>query len=736
MGITFQETDKVFYLHTRNTTYVLQIFKEKYLAHLYWGRKLSSLHPENVLFVQNTCGAGNPDRADQTYTLQQLRQEYPTQGASDYREPALTACYADGSIMTELWYKSHRIYEGKPSLEGLPAVYVESDSEATTLEITLAEPRKGLEVTLLYTVMEDYDVLTRSVRVKNLSQQSVTLDGIYSASVDFHTDEFEMITLNGAWGKERAPERIAVRRGMSRVGSVRGASSHQANPFIALVHPRTTEEAGDAYGFNFVYSGNFAAGAEVDENGYTRAFMGIHRDMFSWELEPMAEFTAPEVVMVYSPNGLGEMSRIYHRLYRERLCRGKFRDAIRPVLVNNWEGTYFDFNHEKIVAIARKAKEFGIELLVLDDGWFGKRKDDTSSLGDWFANMEKLPKGIEGLAEDVHALGLKFGLWFEPEMISRESELFRAHPDWCIHEPGREPMESRHQLILDFSRPQVRDYIVDTVSGVLDKAKVDYVKWDMNRHMTEYFSVALSPKNQRELCHRYMLGVYQVLERITTSHPDVLFECCSAGGGRFEPGMLYYMPQTWTSDNTDGVERLFIQHGTSYVYPFATMGAHVSAVPNHQVYRNVPLKMRGDVSMPGNFGYELDLTKFTEEEVEVVKGQVARYKELRTWLPKTDLYRLSSPFEGNTTVWEFVSEDKEKVYVSYFRILERANVREERIYLQGLCEDAMYLCKEDGKVYLGAELMYAGLYIPFPWDDTDYRGDYVSVTREFVKQKG
>ena len=735
MGITFNETDKVFYLHTKNTTYAMQIFKNKYLVHLYWGRKVASLHPENVLFVQNTCGAGNPDRADKTYTLQQVRQEFPTQGASDYREPALTACYTDGSLMTELWYKEHRIYTGKPQLKGLPSVYIQEDTEATTLEVVLEEKRKGLEVTLQYTVLEAYDAMTRSVRVRNVSTQPVMLESVYSASVDFSTDAFELITLNGAWGKERTPERIAVRRGMTSVGSVRGASSHQANPFVALVNPKTTEESGDAYGFNFVYSGNFAAGAQVDENGYTRAFMGINRDLFSWELKPMEEFTAPEVVMVYTSKGIGEMSRIYHKLYRERLCRGKYREAIRPVLVNNWEGTYFDFDHEKIVAIAKKAKEFGIELLVLDDGWFGKRNDDTTSLGDWFTNMEKLPKGIEGLAADVHALGLKFGLWFEPEMISRESELFGAHPDWCIHEPGREPMESRHQLILDYSRKEVREYIVKAVSDVLEKAKVDYVKWDMNRHMTEYFSAALSSTNQRELCHRYMLGLYEVLERITSQHPDILFESCSSGGGRFDPGMLYYMPQTWTSDNTDGVERLFIQHGTSYAYPFATMGAHVSAIPNHQVHRNVPLKMRGDVSMPGNFGYELDLTKFTEDETLLVKKQVERYKELRTWLPKASLYRLASPFEGNTAVWEFVSENKESIYVSYFRILERANVREERIYLQGLDETAEYFCKEDGNTYLGAELMYAGLYIPFPWNDADYRGDYVSVTREFVKQK-
>ena len=734
MGITFDKEEKVFYLTTNNTSYIMQIFKEKYVAHLYWGRRLGKLHPEDILLPKNLCCSGNPDHKDKTYTLDHLPQEYTTFGASDNRKASLEVTYADGSSMTELYYVSHEIYSGKPQIEGLPSVYVENDAEATTLEIVLREPRKNLEVTLVYTVMESYDVITRSVRVKNDSTEPVVLEKVYSALVDFNHDNFDMITLNGAWGRERYPERVKVRRGEQSVGSVRGASSHQANPFIALVSPQTTEDAGDAYGFNFVYSGNFSAGAQVDQNSYTRAFLGIRENMFSWELKQGEVFFAPEAVMVYSPEGLGGMSRIYHKVYRERLCRGVYRDSERPVLVNNWEGTYFDFTHEKIVDIAKKAKELGIELLVLDDGWFGKRKDDTTSLGDWFANKEKLPWGIEGLAKDVHSLGLKFGLWFEPEMVSKVSELYKAHPDWCIHVPGREPIESRHQLILDYSREDVREYIVNAVSDVLERAQIDYVKWDMNRHMTEFYSVALDAKHQKELCHRYMLGLYEVLEKITGKHPKVLFESCSSGGGRFEPGMLYYMPQTWTSDDTDGVERLFIQHGTSYVYPFATMGAHVSAIPNHQVHREVPLKMRGDVAMPGNFGYELDLTKFTDAETKLVKEQVEKYKTLRLWLPKAQLYRLASPFEGNTAVWEFVEEEKNRVYISYFRILERANSAEERVFLKGLEEDAFYKCLENGKVYSGAELMYAGLHIPFPWDDTDYRGDYVSVIREFIRQ--
>lgn len=734
MDITFDKENKVFYLATHSTSYIMQIFKDKYLAHLYWGRRLNKICPENVLVPKNLCGAGNPDHMDKTYTLDHLPQEYATFGASDYRKSALEITYGDGSTMTELYYESHRIYKGKPEINGLPAVYVEDESEATTLEIVLREQRKLLEVTLIYTVMEAYDVITRSVRVKNNSAESVILEKVYSALVDFNHDEFDMITLNGAWGRERYPERVKVRRGEQSVGSVRGASSHQANPFIALVSPQTTEEAGDAYGFNFVYSGNFSAGAQVDQNSFTRAFMGLNENMFSWELKSGEVFETPEVVMVYSAKGLGGMSRIYHKVYRERLCRGQYRDSIRPVLVNNWEGTYFDFTHEKIVDIAKKAKELGIELLVLDDGWFGKRKDDTTSLGDWFADKDKLPQGIEGLAKEVHALGLKFGLWFEPEMVSKVSELYKAHPDWCIHEPGREPIESRNQLILDYSRSDVREYIVNIVSGILESADIDYVKWDMNRHMTEFFSVSLDAKHQKELCHRYMLGLYEVLEQITQKHPKVLFESCSSGGGRFEPGMLYYMPQTWTSDDTDGVERLFIQHGTSYVYPFCTMGAHVSAIPNHQVHREVPLKMRGDVAMPGNFGYELDLTKFTAEESLMVKEQILRYKELRTWLPKAQLYRLESPFEGNTAVWEFVGEDENRIYLSYFRILERANSKEERVFLSGLAEDALYRCVETDKIYSGAELMYVGMHIDFPWNDAAYRGDYVSVTREFVRQ--
>lgn len=720
MSITVDKEAKVFHLQTKNTSYIMRVAKGRYLAHVYWGKKIKTLDMENAQINRGVCFDAMPDTQDKSYSLDYVRQEYPTGCQTDYRIPALEAEFADGSRAVELTFDSYVLTKGKPKLKGLPATYAESDSEADTLEIVLCDKLKSLKVVLMYTAYQELDVITRSVKVINESPDRVRLEKVMSASLDYETSDYDFIELPGSWGRERHIERTPLRSGLQSIESRRGASSHQLNPFFALAQKGANEEYGQVYGFNLVYSGNFTAGAEVDQIFQTRAYIGINGYDFSWLLESGESFQTPEAVLVYSAHGFGEMSRTYHRLYRKRLVRGKYRDAVRPILANNWEATYFDFNEEKILGLAKEAAELGIELLVLDDGWFGKRNSDNCSLGDWYVNKEKLPDGIAQLAKKVNDCGIKFGLWFEPEMVSPDSDLYRAHPDWCIHIPGRERTECRHQLTLDLSREEVCEYIIRTVSGILDEANIGYVKWDMNRHMTELGSAGLLPERQKEMPHRYMLGLYHVMEEIVSSHPDVLFESCSGGGGRFDPGMLYYMPQTWTSDDTDAVERLYIQYGTSLAYPISAMGSHVSAVPNHQANRITSLKMRGDVAMSGNFGYELDLMKFTDEEKEEVKKQIAQYKDLRTFIQSGDMYRLKSPFEGNTVAWQFVSEDGNDIFAAYFRILCEVNPGISRMKFTALDPDAVYEIVGEGKRYSGDELMEVGILVDF-WGDFQSR---------------
>lgn len=722
MAIIYDETQQVFHLQTPKTSYIMHIWREKYLAHVYWGKKIKSPDMENALISRVTGFSPVTDKED--YTLDFLCQEYPTGCGSDYRVPAISVLYEDGSRNARLLYQGHRIFKGKPKLKGLPATYVEKDEEAESLEITLTDAQKGLKVVLLYTAFEKIDAITRSVKVINAGKETVLLEKVLSASVDFETSGYDFLDFHGGWGKERFLERTPLHHGVQSIDSKRGSSSHQLNPFFVLASKETNEEYGDAYGFNFVYSGNFTAGVEVDQVDKMRAWMGLNDYDFTWKLMPQDEFQAPEVVMVYSGQGFGDMSRNFHKLYRKRLVRGKYRDEARPILVNNWEGTYFDFDEEKILGIAKEASELGIELMVLDDGWFGKRDDDTSSLGDWVVNKEKLPNGITGLAKKVNDMGLKFGLWFEPEMVSVDSDLYRAHPDWCIHVPNRIRTETRNQLTLDLSRKEVCDYIVEAVGKILDEANIAYVKWDMNRNMSELGSAGLSAERQKEMPHRYMLGLYDTMERVISAHPDVLFEGCSGGGGRFDPGMLYYMPQIWTSDDTDAVERLYIQYGTSYAYPISAMGAHVSAAPNHQTGRKTSLKMRGDVAMSGNFGYELDLMKFTEDEKEEVKKQVELYKELRTFVQSGDMYRLKSPFrdannDGNDTAWMFVSEDGKDIFAAYFRISCIVNGGIYRMKFTALDPQAKYEIVGEERQYYGDELMHIGLVFEM-W------GDYTS----------
>ena len=724
MPIIVNEKDKVFHLQTAKTSYIFGFLTSNTPVHMYWGKRLEKTPDINTLFIipykwpRSFCVVDGTTKDGDIFSRESLTMEFSTFGSSDLREPTFHAEYKDGSTVSDFEYKSYKITNGKKGIEGLPATYSENDSEAQTLEVTLTDKLTGLDIILQYGVFDKLNAITRSIRCENHGKNRAVIDRILSASVDFKTDKFDMIHLPGTWGRERVVTRVPVTKGYINVSSARGASSNTHNPFIALVSKDATENFGSAYGFSLVYSGNFLAGTYADYLNCTRAYIGINPFGFKWQLDPGDTFSTPEAVLVYSGEGIGEMSRIYHRLYRTRLCRGEYRDKERSCLINNWEATYFDFDEEKIVEIAKKAASCGIKLMVLDDGWFGKRDNDRSSLGDWFVDKRKLPNGIDGLCKKINALGMKFGLWFEPEMISPVSELYAKHPDWCIHVDGRDRKEGRNQLILDLSRDEVCDYIINSVNAVLDSANIEYVKWDMNRNMACVGSATLPSDRQGELYHRYMLGLYRVLEAIVSSHPHILFESCSGGGGRFDPGMLHYMPQTWTSDNTDALARIDIQYGTSICYPYSSMGAHVSAVPNHQVRRTTPISFRGNVAIPGQFGYELDLTKLSDEDIAEIKEQTKFYEKYGEVFHRGDLYRLRNPLGDYMSAIEFVSEDKNTVIVMLYSHKGTANAVLDYVCLGGLDAGAEYKKTENGEIWTGEALMNVG--IPF-MADTDYK---------------
>ena len=724
MPIIVNEKDKVFHLQTAKTSYIFGFLTSNTPVHMYWGKRLEKTPDINTLFIipykwpRSFCVVDGTTKDGDIFSRESLTMEFSTFGSSDLREPTFHAEYKDGSTVSDFEYKSYKITNGKKGIEGLPATYSENDGEAQTLEVTLTDKLTGLDIILQYGVFDKLNAITRSIRCENHGENRAVIDRILSASVDFKTDKFDMIHLPGTWGRERVVTRVPVTKGYINVSSARGASSNTHNPFIALVSKDATENFGSAYGFSLVYSGNFLAGTYADYLNCTRAYIGINPFGFKWQLDPGDTFSTPEAVLVYSGEGIGEMSRIYHRLYRTRLCRGEYRDKERSCLINNWEATYFDFDEEKIVEIAKKAASCGIKLMVLDDGWFGKRDNDRSSLGDWFVDKRKLPNGIDGLCKKINALGMKFGLWFEPEMISPVSELYAKHPDWCIHVDGRDRKEGRNQLILDLSRDEVCDYIINSVNAVLDSANIEYVKWDMNRNMACVGSATLPSDRQGELYHRYMLGLYKVLEAIVSSHPHILFESCSGGGGRFDPGMLHYMPQTWTSDNTDALARIDIQYGTSICYPYSSMGAHVSAVPNHQVRRTTPISFRGNVAIPGQFGYELDLTKLSDEDIAEIKEQTKFYEKYGEVFHRGDLYRLRNPLGDYMSAIEFVSEDKNTVIVMLYSHKGTANAVLDYVCLGGLDAGAEYKKTENEEIWTGEALMNVG--IPF-MADTDYK---------------
>ena len=712
MPILYNKDKNIFHIKASKTSYILQILESGHISHLYWGRKLNTEKIDYVIrkrywgsFLANTDNISE-------FMLEAIPQEYPGYGATDLRSPAIEIQFEDGTTATDFRYKAHNIYKGKNKLNDLPATYAENNDEATTLEITLKDTLKDIEIILSYTVFEKFNSITRNVKIINTGSEDVKILRVLSANVDFKDDKFDMIQLSGSWARERHFIRQPLRNGSQSIESRRGASSHGQNPFIALARKDTTENNGDIYGFSFVYSGNFLANVEVDMFSNARAQIGINPFDFTWLLKERETFQAPEAVLVYSSEGITGMSHIYHNLYGKRLARGEYRDKIRPILINNWEATYFDFNEINIKEIAKEASNLGMELFVLDDGWFGERNNDDCSLGDWFVNENKLKGGLKKLATEINDLGLQFGLWFEPEMVCPISELYKKHPDWCLHIPGRTRSEARKQLILDLSREDVCDYIIKSICDVLSSAPISYVKWDMNRNMTEIGSLSLPAERQREVAHRYMLGLYRVMEEITSRFPNILFESCSGGGGRFDPGMLYYMPQTWTSDNTDAIERLKIQYGTSLVYPNVSMGCHVSAIPNHQVDRMTPLNTRGIVAMSGNFGYELDITKLSDEEKEIIKEQVKEYKEIRETIQFGDYYRLSNPFEDNDVAWMFLSKDKDEVIVSFVRQSAVPHPKFVSIQLVGLDEDSSYEIVGEDTIIGGDELMYVGLNVP------------------------
>lgn len=704
MAITFNETTRIFTLTTAHTTYQMQADAQGYLLHLYYGARTAG-EMDYLLNYGDRGFSGNPNSAgsDRTYSLDALPQEYPSLGTGDFRNYALNIENADGSQCCNPVYITHEIAAGKYTLKGLPFVRAE-ENEAETLKIILEDPVTKVELHLLYGVLEKEDIITRSVIIKNAGKAPVTVKKAQSACLDFLHGDYDLIKFYGRHAMERNMERMPVSHESTRIGSRRGTSSHQYNPGVILAGKNTNEDSGSCYGMLFVYSGNFLVEAEKDQYDQTRIQMGLTDELFAYPLEAGAEFTAPEVILSYTNKGLSRLSQQYHHCIMNHICQGKYVHANRPVLINSWEAAYFDFTGDTIVELAKEAKALGIDMVVMDDGWFGKRNDDNSSLGDWYVNEEKLGGTLTKLIERVNAEGVKFGIWIEPEMVSEDSDLYSEHPEWAITIPGRKPVRSRNQLVLDFSRKEVRDEIFKRICAVLDQGNVEYIKWDMNRSLADIYAPNVT--------YDYVLGVYDFLEKLTNRYPDILIEGCSGGGGRFDAGMLYYTPQIWCSDNTDAINRTRIQYGTSFFYPVAAMGSHVSAVPNHQTGRVTSMHTRGVAAMSGTFGYELNPALLNAKEKAEIRAQLAQYREYQELIREGDYYRLSNPFQDNFAAWMVVSDDRSKALVSVIRLTAEANPPAAYVTLKGMEEDAFYREKTTGKVYPGAALMEAGILLP------------------------
>ncbi|MFC0276543.1 alpha-galactosidase [Enterococcus devriesei] len=707
MPISFDQKQQFFHLKNHEISYVIGIEKGKYLTHRYFGKALSSYHGCNELQRIDRGFATNPIPADRTFSLNALPMETSTQGNGDHRIANYQIRNQKGHNVTDFHFQDFDIYNGKKELTGLPSV---RSAKTTTLEIRLVDSIQQLEMILVYNLYEDFPVITRSARYRNLKDTPVYLENAGSLMLDLPRWNFDLITLNGAHTNEATLHRQALHPGIQKIESSRGTSSPQHQPFLALANPETTEFTGEVFAFHFVYSGNFTAQVEVEQYGSSRVQIGIQPETFEWKLTQDHSFQTPEVVMNYSEDGFNGMSQTFHRLYQTYLIPEQFSQQERPILLNTWEANYFDLSAEALLTQARQAKELGIELFVLDDGWFGKRNDDTSSLGDWSENREKLPQGLSSLAREIRQMGLKFGIWFEPEMVSKESELFRQHPDWALHVSDYPMTEGRRQLVLDLSRKEVQDYLIDQLGKQLASGQIDYVKWDMNRHLTEVGNTLLPADQQKESHHRYVLGLYRVIKTLTADFPTVLFENCSSGGGRFDPGMMAYMPQTWTSDNSDALCRTKIQYGYSYLYPPIMMGAHVSDVPNHQVGRLTPFSTRSWIAMSGNFGYELDLMKQSADNLRSMQEQINFYKAHRQLLQFGEFYRLQAPDTQFASAWLF-KNDQEALLI-YSNGLAQPAVPIHYLKTVYLDSDAIYQDTETENCYSGAELNQAGILIP------------------------
>lgn len=728
MSISCNQEKKLFTLETKSSTYQMQVDKYGFLQHLYYGRRVYG-QDMSYRFAYHDCGfSGNPhDVGNRIISLDTMPQEYTSTGVGDYRISSITAVNADGSRCASFRYKGYTVEEGKYSLPGLPAMY-DNGGEALTLIITMADDVTGLELKLYYGVFEDLDIITRSVVFSNNGEKAIRLEKALSLCLDMCYGEWDIIHFQGRHCHERIPERQPAAHCITKISSTRGMSSHQHNPFVIVCDHEATETEGDCIGAMLMYSGNFEAEIEVSQMENLRLVMGIGTEGFSWKLEPGEAFTAPEAVLCYA-DGLTGLTHKLHRAVKDNICRGKFKRAHRPVLINSWEAMYMGVNEEKCYSLAKEAAQLGIELFVLDDGWFHDRNSDNAGLGDWYENPEKLPGGLKSLSGRVHSLGMLFGLWIEPEMVNENSDLFRTHPEWALSAPDRAPTLGREQLVLDLSRQDVVDHLYGVISKLIRENGIDYIKWDYNRCMCDVYSHALPAGSQGEVFHRYILGLYQLLERLTSEFPDVLFEGCAGGGGRFDAGLLYYTPQIWCSDDTDPIERLRIQEGTSYVYPVSSIGAHVSASPNHQTGRRTPLETRGLVAMSGAFGYELDLGRLTEDEKDEIRLQVENFHRDEELIHNGLLYRLSGlKNKDNYSAWQIVSEDRSRSVVCYVAHEPRPNSWARNVKLRGLDPEALYYIEEEEMSFTGSSLMGGGY--TFPHATGDYTSFQIHLRRE------
>ncbi len=704
--------NRLFQIETEHTSYQMKVDKYGVLTHLWYGAK-TECSMDYLLDYPDVGFSGNIYEAEnqRTYSLNTLPQEYSTSGVGDFRIPAITVTHDDGSRALDLRYSGHKISRGKYNIDGLPAVYA-TEEEAETLEIVMEDTATNIEVILMYGVLPKKDIITRSTVIINNGTTSITINKAHSLCLDLPEGNWQSIHFHGRHAMERQMERCELIHGIEEFSSSRGTSSHQQNPTILLCEKECTETSGFCVGAALMYSGGFQTQIEKDQLKQVRVVMGINPETFSWKLNASERFNTPEVILSCSMEGTAKLSQQFHKIIRHNVCRGKYQLSQRPILINNWEATYFDFDEKKILDIAKEASKIGIDMFVLDDGWFGKRDSDNSGLGDWYVNENKIKGGLATLISKINDLGMKFGIWFEPEMVSEDSDLYREHPEWAIKIPGRNPMRSRYQLVLDMSNPEVIEYLYNSISDILKNNNIEYVKWDMNRSISDWYSTCLPSSRQGEQPHRYILGLYGLLERLITNFPHILFEGCSGGGGRFDAGMLYYSPQIWCSDNTDAHERTFIQYGTSFFYPISTVGSHVSAVPNHQTGRITSLDTRGIVAMAGSFGYELDLSTLTEEEKETMKEQVKKYRQYQLLIHNGDYYRLTNPHNSRIAAWQWNDNTNGNVLVQGVVFRAVANMVRDKIKLMGVDALAKYKLKGTGEIYSGMALMTGGILIP------------------------